>query len=183
LILTMPPKKTQTPTLAYVAKCTKCGRKHTPSLHEACLEFSVDVAELDQEGGEPDNVNLPDVQSEGTTGGTTSVGLSGTSGNNVLGDLQEGTASGGQAGTICNDTVASQLERMAAALVTLTDRYDSTCGEVAELRAELASYKMAATRVSAGSSYGMPTIGLPTIGLPVQPTVPSGENAVQFTHA
>jgi hypothetical protein len=65
---------------------------------------------------------------------------------------------------------------MAAALVTLTDRYDSTRGEVAELRAELASFKMAATHVSAGSSYG-----IPTIGLPVQPSVPSGETIAQFT--
>jgi hypothetical protein len=106
----MPPKKMQTPTLAYVAKCTKCGRKHAPPLHEACLEFPVDVADTHQEGGETDNVNVPDVQSEGTTGGTTSIGLSGTSGNNVVGDLQEGTASRGQAGTVCNVVVASQLE-------------------------------------------------------------------------
>jgi hypothetical protein len=172
----MPPKKIQTPTLAYVAKCTKCARKHAPPLHDACLEFPVDVADTEQEGGEPDNVNLPDVQSEGTIGGTTSVGLSGTSGSNVVGDLQEGTASGGQAGTVCNDAVASQLERMAAELITLTDRYDSTRGEVAELRAELASFKMVATHVSAGSSYG-----IPTIGLPVQPSVPSGETTAQFT--
>jgi hypothetical protein len=94
------------------------------------LEFPVDVADLNQEGSKPDNVILPDVQSEGTTGGTTSVGLSGTSGSNVVGDLQEGTASGGQAGSVGNDAVASQLECMAAALITLTDRYDSTGGEV-----------------------------------------------------
>jgi TolA-binding protein len=92
----------------------------------------------DQEGGEPDNVILPDVQSEGTTGGITSVGMSGTSSSNVVGDLQEGTASCGQAGTVGNDAVASQLERMAAALITLTDRFDSMRGEVAELRSELA---------------------------------------------
>jgi hypothetical protein len=102
-------------------------------------KFPVDVTDLDQqEGGEPDNVNLPDVQSEGTTGGTTSVGLSGTSGSNVVGTLQEGTASGSQAWTVGRDAVASKVERMAAALISLTDRNDSMHGKVAEIRSELA---------------------------------------------
>jgi hypothetical protein len=92
----------------------------------------------------------------------------------VLGDLQ--LASGGQAGTIGNNAVASQLECMAAALITLTDRYDSTCVKVAELRVELAAYKIAKTHVSAGSSYG-----ISTVGLLVQPSVPSGETSTQFT--
>jgi hypothetical protein len=37
--INMPPKKNNNTTLAYVAKCNKCGKKHAPPLHEGCLQL------------------------------------------------------------------------------------------------------------------------------------------------
>jgi hypothetical protein len=87
-------------------------QKHAPPLHEGCLELNLPGDDLQSDNiendGEPDNATLPDVQYEGQ-GNTTSIGLSGTSGNDVMSTHTVGTASGGQAGTVCSDAVASQL--------------------------------------------------------------------------
>jgi hypothetical protein len=61
----MPPKKTNNATLAYVAKCNKCGKKHAPPLHEGCLQLALPLEDdqLDdpEHDGDPDNADLPDV--------------------------------------------------------------------------------------------------------------------------
>jgi hypothetical protein len=43
----MPPKKTQTVAAAYIAKCTKCLKKHSPPLNDDCLALvHPDLAKL-----------------------------------------------------------------------------------------------------------------------------------------
>jgi hypothetical protein len=101
--------------------------------------------------GDPDNADLPDVLTEGQ-GGTTSVSLSGTSeDSDVVSAHTVGTASSGQAGTVCSDAVALQLAQMLAALQTLTRRFDDTRIDVADLREELRSFKAQTVSLSAGS--------------------------------
>jgi hypothetical protein len=79
-------------------------------------ELPTETDKLDQDGGNPDNGYLPDDQAEGISGGTSCVGLCGTSGSKVVSALPVGTASVGQAGSVCNNAVASQPERMTLAL-------------------------------------------------------------------
>jgi hypothetical protein len=40
-VITMPPKKPSTVAASYAAKCTLCGKKHGPPLHDACLSLQV----------------------------------------------------------------------------------------------------------------------------------------------
>jgi hypothetical protein len=56
----MPPKKDKTPTLAasYIAKCTKCGRKHGPPLNDLCLA----LLPAEQHEGDLDNDEIEEEQ-------------------------------------------------------------------------------------------------------------------------
>jgi hypothetical protein len=85
-------QSTATVAFTCIAKCNECGTKHTPALHEACLELITDVKDSNHEDSDLDNVNPPDDQSEGISECTTRVGQSGTSSSNVVSALSQGTA-------------------------------------------------------------------------------------------
>jgi hypothetical protein len=160
-----PPKKGGTPTVAYVAKCTKCTKKHSPPLHKACLALLATDPENPDERDSDENLIDDPVGSDALLLGTASGGPSGQAGNYAAAQgvnqdtasgspsgqagnnaVSQGTTSsgpGGQAGNNVvsqrDDAVAAQLASMASAINALMSRYEATQSEVGALRAEVAA--------------------------------------------
>jgi hypothetical protein len=114
--ITMPPKKVPTVATSYVAKCSRCGKKHGPPLHKACLSLQVideDEREGQDEQPEGDLVNqqtgddLPDAPE------------------NPTGEVNVGSDQAAAAATIA-DPVVVQLANMAAAITSLETMYKET---------------------------------------------------------
>jgi hypothetical protein len=108
----MPPKKGGTPTVAYVAKCSKCTKKHGPPLHEVCLALLATDLDNQSEGVNPDDRdsddNHPDDQlgNEENLLGTASGGPSGQAGNHAVTQVvTQDTASGSPSGQAGNNAV------------------------------------------------------------------------------
>jgi hypothetical protein len=119
----MPPKKDKTPTLAasYVAKCTRCGRKHGPPLNDLCLA----LLPAEQPEGEPDNEEIEEDQLPLTM-------------SDGLGHSQHDDASAiaeAAAGRDAHEwAVTAQLSNMAASLASLSAMFLETHNDVAQLK-------------------------------------------------
>jgi hypothetical protein len=56
VVYMMPPKKTQTVAAAYIAKCTKCLKKHSPPVNDDCLALvHPDLAKLSDDPDDDEN--------------------------------------------------------------------------------------------------------------------------------
>jgi hypothetical protein len=108
----MPPKKPTT-TLAYVAKCTNCKKKHGPPLNEASLALVNTDGQLDDDDVEntevPGEANLLQGEPAGEDG-----------------KLAQATGGPPQASTTTEDPVAMQLAHMSSSLAFLPVMYQST---------------------------------------------------------
>jgi hypothetical protein len=114
----MPPKKGGTPTVAYVAKCSKCMKKHGPPLHEACLALLAtdpdnqsDVLNPDERDSDENLIDDP-VSSDDLLLGTASGGPSGQAGNYAAAQgVNQETASGSPSGQAGSNAVSQGITR------------------------------------------------------------------------
>jgi hypothetical protein len=127
----MPPKKDKTPTLAvaYVAKCTRCGKKHGPQLNELCLALlPIEQPEEDPENAEAEEEALL-VPSDAENPGQ---------------ENNQGATASSEAGKDAYErAVTAQLTNMAASLASLSAMFLETRNEVAQLKAEAAVSRQA----------------------------------------
>jgi hypothetical protein len=116
-------------TVAYIAKCTNCLKKHEPPLNEACLALVAAGGGQHVEGedeqlvdGEEDTELL---QQQVPPAGEIDLPLN-----------PDNTQA-----LVTDDPVAAQLANMAAALNSLAVMHNTTRTEMAQMRAELASIR------------------------------------------
>jgi outer membrane murein-binding lipoprotein Lpp len=107
----MPSKKGSTPTVAYVAKCSKCTKKHGPPLHEACLALLAadpeksDVLNPDERDSDENLIDDP-VGNDDLLLGTGSGGQTGQAGNHAVAQgINQDTVSGSPSGQASSNAV------------------------------------------------------------------------------
>jgi hypothetical protein len=158
----MPPKKVGTPTVAYVAKCTKCTKKHGPPLHEACLALLAKELENQSDGTQLDDRDSDDNHADdqaatdenllGTASGgpseqagnhavtqvvtqdTASGSPSGQAGNNAV---FQGTTSGGPGGQAGSNVVSQRDDRVAAQLASMASTINVLASRYEATRSDL----------------------------------------------
>jgi hypothetical protein len=168
----MPPKKGGTPTVAYVAKCSKCTKKHGPPLHEACRALLNTDPENQSEGVNPDDRDSDDNHVDDQLGyenllGTASGGPSGQAGNHAVTQVitQDtasgspsgqagnnavfpGTTSGGPGGQASSNVVSQRDDVLAAQLASMASAISVLASRYEATRSELGQLRVevAATR-------------------------------------
>jgi hypothetical protein len=113
----MPPKKGGTQTVAYVAKCNKCSKKHWPPSHEVCMALLTTDPDNQSDVVNPDDWDSDENQSDDHVGTDdmlhVSGGPSGEAGNHAVTQMVTQDTASRQAGSNAVILAAVQTDRPA----------------------------------------------------------------------